>query len=140
MKMTLLVDGKASPVDIEPAQFKPSTSMFNIQNHCDTVMGVSLGSDLLVILRRDNRPGFDHAVGLLLDHERLRPVQNLVDLGELKFNELTLRRQSDSVIELRVVGEVLPNTACDCAQARIERWRKIQAVPGGLSLEPLEPP
>lgn len=131
MHLRVSIDESSERWPLPPGLYLETSTVIDIDNNCRGLIGTPLGRHFLVLAKRDARPGSNHLIALLVDANG-RALGESVDLGELKFDELVLRRAGSDRIEIRVIRDYLADATCDCRAAQIEDWLQVWADHGQL--------
>jgi len=85
MVATLKRTGKSSRIaGLKPRWYFPGKISDAAASMCDTITGVTLASgNILLLFRRDDRPGADHLAAILLDQHGQTVLDASDDLGEM---------------------------------------------------------
>jgi len=121
--------GRTDTVTVEPAWFKPLRAATQVHSACRNIGGFHLtGSQYLIALRFDGRPGWDHISLVLLDARRHAILEVLTDLGELCAEPPVIRSRRGQ-LEFRLsTGQEMK----DGGEACVPAWRGVSVTGGRL--------
>lgn len=124
MVATLKHAGKTSRIKLLKPQLYYSGRISNdAPSLCDTVTGMTLASgNILLLFRRDNRPGADHLAAILLDKRGQHVLDAGDDLGEV--NTAPGVRQQDGKVEIQLIRKWAPLVK-DQEDQPVDAWMRL---------------
>jgi hypothetical protein len=129
MAIVLSVSSKGSlRIPLSPAMYQPRSSLQNVENLCDNIAAVDVGTDrALIFLSRSNRPDVDRLDVVLVDIRRLLILDTKPDVASIKTNDpvFVLRRIATESFDVRLIKELIAGSGCDCEAQEIEDWMRI---------------
>lgn len=92
---------------LNPGLFYGKSDEDSITGLCDDIWGTGLADgNILLLFRRDNRPGADHLAAILLDRQARHVIDVADDLGEI--NAGSAMHQEDGATQIRMIREWAP--------------------------------
>jgi hypothetical protein len=129
MTIVLSVSSKGSlRIPLSPAMYQPRSSLQNVENLCDNIAAVDVGTDrALIFLSRSNRPDVDRLDVVLVDIRRLLILDTKPDVASIKTKDpvFVLRRIATESFDVRLIKEHIADSGCDCEAQEIEDWMRI---------------
>ena len=128
MSVTLVFPGvDPIAVALPPALYVAREPLLNVKNVCRQLTALDVAGDkVLLLLSRNNRPTWDVLDAVLIDKTTKRVLDVAREIGEIKSeNALVVRTAMRGGYDVRLIREMLPDSGCDCADAAIEDWMRI---------------
>ena len=124
MVATLKRAGEASRIKpLKPQLYYSGRISNDTPSLCDTVTGMTLASgNILLLFRRDERPGADHLAAILLDSHGQHVLDAGDDLGEM--NTAPGVRQQDGKVEIQLIRKWAPLVK-DQEDQPVDGWMRL---------------